>query len=61
MLASPQKNGDIIAYHDLLEILETAIRMYQDSNDERYVIHLETLSEGCESVKMYIENNEYQD
>lgn len=59
MIASPSKNADTIAYHDLLEIVESAVRVYQQTGHEPLLKDIEELYARTEALRTYIDTNDY--
>lgn len=59
MIASLEKNDDLIAYWDMIGILETTIRVYQTTQNHSLLIHIGELNESCDRLKLKLETHDY--
>lgn len=59
MILSKEKNQDVIAYHDMLETVDSAIRIYKAKPSEALWTAIQEANDSCESLKRKIETHDY--
>lgn len=59
MIASLEKNADLVAYWDMMDILETMVNSYRATENKELLIPIQAHDESCNRLKLKLETHDY--
>lgn len=59
MLISLEREDDKKTLQDLVEMLETTVRIYLESKNDEFLIHIEWLNESIDALRLKIDAGNY--